>query len=64
MKKIYWEKFFNIQEGSPSGIHNIEVDGTNELQRYTLDGRIIKNSHKGINIIQMKNGTTKKVLVK
>jgi hypothetical protein len=35
-----------------------------ELIRYTLDGKIVKNSHKGINIIQMDNGTTKKVVVK
>ena len=59
-----WKDFLYIREGSPSGIHNVEGDGANEIQRYTLDGRLIKNSHKGINIIKMKNGTTNKVLVK
>ena len=59
-----WKDFLYIQESSPSGIHNVEGDGANEIQRYTLDGRLIKNSHKGINIIKMENGTTKKVLVK
>ena len=29
-----------------------------------VDGRVIGNSHKGINIIQMNNGSTKKVLIK
>lgn len=59
-----WKDFLFIEEGTPTNIHNIEGDKTNEIQRYTLDGRIIKNSSKGINIIQMKNGKTKKVLVK
>ena len=29
-----------------------------------LDGRVFRNSQKGINIIQLNNGTTKKVLIK
>lgn len=59
-----WKKFFNIVEGSPSGISIIENEGVKELKRYTLYGRVITDSHKGFNIIQMKNGTTKKVLSK
>lgn len=35
-----------------------------EVSRYTIDGRRISTPTKGINIIKMKDGTTKKVLVK
>ena len=53
-----------IVEGSPTSISDIKPEDENEIKRYTLDGRVIKNSHKGINIIQMNNGTTKKVIVR
>ena len=59
-----WKKFAYIEEGLPSIITDIESDRANELKRYTLDGRVIKETHKGVNILQMKNGTTKKMLVK
>ena len=59
-----WKDFVYIEEGEFSGITNIGREGGKELIRYTLDGKIAKSSHKGINIIQMDNGTTKKVVVK
>ena len=59
-----WKEFKNIKEGEPSGVTNVEIEEAKEIGRYTLDGREIKDSHKGINIIQMDNGTTKKVVVK
>ena len=59
-----WKKFVNIKEGDPSGITNVETERAKEIRRYTLNGRSVKDSHKGVNIIQMDNGTTKKVLVK
>lgn len=59
-----WKDFLYIEEGSPSSITNIESEDTKEYKRYTLDGRVVKNSRKGINLIQMNNGSTKKVLVK
>ena len=59
-----WKDFKFIEEGSPSSITYIESEESKESKRYTLDGRVILDSHKGINIIQMNNGTTKKVLVK
>ena len=59
-----WKIFAIIKESAPSGIINIENEGVNELQRYTLDGRVAKRSHNGINIIQMNDGTTRKVVVK
>ena len=59
-----WKEFVFIEEGSPSDVINVNTEKIKEIRRYTLDGRIIMNSHKGLNIIQMSDGTTKKVLVK
>ena len=59
-----WKDFVNIKEGLPAGIKASERKGPNELKRYDLSGRAIKNPSRGINIIQMDDGTTKKVLVK
>ena len=59
-----WMKFVFIEEDSPSSVIDVEAERIKEIKRYTLDGRIIMNPHKGINIIQMNDGTTKKVLVK
>lgn len=59
-----WKDFVNIVEGSPTGIKASERKGPNELKRYDLSGRAVKNPSRGINIIQMDDGTTKKVLVK
>ena len=59
-----WKKFANIKAGNPSDISNIETKGPQEINRYALNGRVVKGIHKGINIIQMNNGTTKKVIIK
>lgn len=53
-----------IEEASPSIVSNVDIEGTKEIRRYSLDGRVTNNTHKGINIIKMNNGTTKKVIVK
>ena len=59
-----WNRFTNIKEGLPSKIEVIDSNCAIVLKRYTIDGTVIKNPNKGINIIQMNNGTTQKVLVK
>ncbi len=59
-----WKDFVHIKEGTPTGIKAPERKGVNELKRYDLSGRTVKNSSRGVNIIQMDDGTTKKVLVK
>ena len=59
-----WKDFHYIIEGEPSGIANMEGADVSETRRFTLDGKEIKNSRKGINIIQTKNGKTQKVVVK
>lgn len=59
-----WKKFVHIEESSQTSITDIDNGRERELKRYTLDGRVIKNIHKGINIIQMNNGATKKIVVR
>lgn len=59
-----WKDFLFMEEGSSASVSNIESEEIGELKRYSLDGTVIKNPNKGINIIQMNNGTTPKVLVK
>ena len=59
-----WKEFVYIEEELPSCITYEESERTNELKRYTIDGKAIKYSYKGINIIQKNNGTIQKVLVK
>ena len=60
-----WWDFVWITEGIPSGIEGVkaEVDKT-EVSRYTLDGKKLSEPQKGINIIKMSDGTTRKVIVK
>ena len=59
-----WKDFVNIKEGLPAGIKASEIKGSNEVKRYDLSGRTVKHSSRGVNIIRMDDGTTKKVLVK
>ena len=50
--------------GDASDIHHESAEEATVISRYTIDGRAIKNPQKGLNIIRMSDGTTKKVLVK
>lgn len=59
-----WKNFWTIEEEKSSAIENIDIEGANIIKRYTLDGRIIKNPQKGINIIHTNNGEIKKILVR
>ena len=54
-------QFFN-----PNGIEGVTTDGENVKMTdfYTVDGRQISAPQKGINIIKMSDGTTKKVVIK
>lgn len=50
----------------PTGIENVTATGEEavEVARYALDGTQLSAPAKGINIIKMSDGTTKKVIVK
>ena len=47
-----------------SGISNITHDETVNPRYYTLDGKPLEKLQKGLNIVVMQDGTTKKVVVK
>ena len=64
-----WKSFKEMvaltdSDPNPSGIFATEAPNDNKSIVYDLNGRVVTNSHKGINIILMDNGTTKKVVVK
>ena len=60
-----WKKFIFIEEGIPSGINGISIENNSvEKERYNLRGEKLSEPQKGVNIIRMTNGKTKKVIVK
>jgi hypothetical protein len=61
-----WKNFTNIiEQGQCSGVAPIGIVHFNGSDKvYTLDGIRLENIQKGLNIIRMKDGTTKKVVVK
>ena len=50
----------------PTGIENVTATGEEavEVARYALDGTQLSVPTKGVNIVKMSDGTTKKVIVK
>ena len=59
-----WNRFNFIEEGSPLNIKGTESEEAKECERYTISGNAITVPQKGINIIKLNNGATKKVVVK
>lgn len=59
-----WWKFVYMEEGVPAGIGSVVKDGAKEAARYTLDGKRMATPQRGLNIIRMTDGTSKKVMVK
>ncbi len=66
--ELYWKDFLNINEkdfGDLSGINNIVGIGeVVEVARYTIDGRMIDEPQRGVNIVRYSDGSVRKVLVK
>ena len=69
----YWKEFKEIVEIEVTGIDQISFQENGNDEQvidqegavwYTIDGKRMDKPKKGINIIRMKNGTTKKVVVK
>lgn len=55
----------NFNYPDPAGINDAQtVSNKTVAARYTMDGRQIAAPKKGINILKMSDGTTKKVVVK
>lgn len=61
---IGWKDFWYIEELTPSSIRNFISNDAIEEKRYNINGEIISYPSKGINIIKLKDGTIKKVLIK
>jgi hypothetical protein len=67
----FWGQFKDIVEIEVTGIDQIsfQENGEQGINQegavwYTIDGKQVDKPKKGINIIRMSNGTTKKVVVK
>ncbi len=59
-----WKDFVWIEEGAPAGINNIKQEIPFIDHYYNLNGQENVQSRKGINILKMSNGKTKKVFIK
>ncbi len=60
-----WSEFNNINEIENTGINGIVTNGHDVIsKRYTLDGKLVNDAHKGINIIRYDDGSIKKVMIK
>ena len=58
-----WKRFGTIHGfNGGSGINAIWAEGGN-AKIYTLDGKLLEKPQKGLNIVRMSNGTTKKIVV-
>ena len=68
----YWKEFKNILEFDATGIDEIAKQSSNEVEGsendkamiFTIDGKRVDNLKKGLNVIRMKDGTMRKVVVK
>lgn len=56
----------SVSGSDPTGVAKIELGSgsTTEVARYNLNGQKVDKSHKGVTIIKMSDGTSKKVVVK
>lgn len=50
--------------GSTTGVAVVNADDAVEVARYTVDGKCISEPQKGVNIVRMSDGSTRKVFVK
>ena len=59
-----WKLFQTIEEKEPSGIDFATTDRTAPALFYSVSGRQVSQSQKGLNIIRTADGTVRKVMVK
>ena len=60
-----WNKFANIVEGIENAVKSVETDAkAEETERYNVGGQRINSPQKGLNIVKMSDGTTKKIMCK
>ncbi len=58
------EKGYIYHGSDPAAVENITVDNNEIAEVYTFDGKRIGSIQKGLNIIKMKDGTTRKIIVR
>ena len=58
------EKGYIYHGSDPAVVENINVDKNGITEVYTFDGKRIDYIQKGLNIIKMKDGTTRKIIVR
>lgn len=59
-----WKDFIWIEEGVPAGINDIKQETTTVSRYYNLNGQETSQPRKGINIVKMSDGKTKKIITK
>lgn len=59
-----WYNFVTIVEGEPTGISPVMTTSTQPIVVYDINGNQSLQPRKGVNIVRMSNGKTKKVVVK
>ena len=60
-----WNKFKNIVESIENAVKSVETDAkAEETERYNVDGQRISSPQKGLNIVKMSDGTTRKIMCK
>ena len=57
-----WKNFVNIVEMDETAVKEVSASNTNEAKYYSLDGKQFSQPQKGLNILKMSNGTTRKVV--
>ncbi len=60
-----WNKFKMIVEQEVNAVKSVETDAqAEETERYNVGGQRISSPQKGLNIVKMSDGTTRKVMCK
>ena len=60
-----WNKFEKIVEQEVNAVESVETDvQVEETERYNVSGQRISTPQKGLNVVKMSDGTTRKVMCK
>ena len=57
-----WQNFTNIVEMSETALKKVSASNIDEAKFFSLDGKIISQPQKGLNILKMTDGTTRKII--
>ena len=57
-----WKNFTNIVEMDETAVKDVSASNINEAKYYSLDGKQFSQPQKGLNILKMSDGTTRKIV--